>query len=379
MNDMPSSVRTVEDRKDLETFVNIPFRLYPGDSLWVPPLIRDELETFTPRKNPAYEHAETRLFLAFRDGVPVGRVAAIHSRAADRKYGTKNLRFGWFECVEDYDVARSLFDAAEGWGRELGMQTITGPQGFSDLDPQGMLIEGFDQMPTIAGYYNPPYYPRFVERYGFVKEIDYVEFKTPFPRAAGIPATMLKLAERVRARGRFRVLEFPNRRALLARGMGLFRLLDEAFEELHGSVPLTETQMRYYIGKYFSFVHKDLVKIVVDEKDEIAGFLITMPSLSRAFQHARGRLFPFGWLWILRGLRSRETLDFYLAGVKKSYRGLGVDLLMVVEIIKTGLRMGFQNAESNQELETNTKIQAQWKSFNPVLHKRRRIFRKALS
>lgn len=371
-----TTVRVVESRQDLAGFVRVPFLLYPRQSPWVPPLIRDELETFDRARNPAYENADARLFTAFQDGRAVGRIAAIHSLAAERKYGTKNLRFGWFECVEDYDVARALFESVEAWARELGMQTLTGPHGFSDLDPQGLLVEGFDQLPTIAGNYNPPYYPRFVERYGFRKEIDYVEFKTPVPHEAGIPETLLKLAERVKRRGKFRVLEFRRRRDLLDRGVELFRLLDESFEELYGSIPLTERQMRYYIGKYFPFVHRNLVKMVVNEKDEMVGFMISMPSLTRAFQKARGALFPLGWFWILQALRRHEVLDFYLAGVKKSCRGLGVDLLMVVEVTRAAVQMGFRYAESNQELETNTRIQAQWKPFNPVQHKRRRVYAK---
>jgi hypothetical protein len=275
-------------------------------------------------------------------------------------------------------VAAALFKVVEDWAKELGMETITGPHGFCDLDPQGMLVEGFDKLSTIAGYYNPAYYQKLVEGQGFQKEIDYLEFLTRVPHDTGIPEKLLRLADRIRERSKLRALKFNSKKDILRRADELFHLLDESFEEIYGSVPLTEKQMRYYIKKYITFVDKDLLKIMVNEKDEMVGFMLTMPSLSRAYQKTKGRLLPLGWWHLLRGLKENDVLDFYLAGIKKHYRGLGVDLLMVIDITQTAMKKGFKFAESNQELETNTKVHAQWKYFNPLQHKRKRIFKKKL-
>ncbi len=375
----PVRVEPVAGRRALRAFVGLPFSLYRDHPLWVPPLLRDELETFDPRRNPAYARAETRLFLAWRDGRPVGRVAAILNHAANRKWGTRNLRFGWFDSIDDPAVAGALFQAVEDWGRSRGMETLTGPHGFCDLDPQGMLIEGFDQLPTIAVYYNYPYYPRLLEGCGFEKEIDYVEFLTPVPHDGGIPERLLRIEEKLRRRSRVRILEFRHRREVLRRAPELFTLLDETFEGIYGTVPLTEGQRAYYIRKYIHFVTPQTVKMAVNARGELVGFMLAMPSLSRAFQRARGRLWPFGWWWLWRGLHDREILDFYLAGIREGYRNQGIDLRMVLAMARTALAMGFRLTESNPTLETNTRIHAQWKHFGPRLHKRRRIFRKPLA
>jgi hypothetical protein len=376
---MSIDVRTIESKKDLKRFVKFPFKIYKGSANWVPLMIMDDMEVFSPRKNPAHERADSRLFLAYRDGKPVGRIVGIISRVANEKYQTRNIRFGWFEAINDYEVAEALFKAVENWGKENGMETVTGPLGYTDLDPEGMLIEGFDELPTIASNYNHPYYQELLEKYGFEKEIDYIEFKAKIPSEDEIPAKLLRLADRIKQRGSLNVLEFKRKRHMIRRGEELFYLLDEAFDEIYGSVPLSDKQIKYYVNKYIFYVHKNLLKAITNEKDEMVGFMIAMPSLSRAFQKAKGRLFPFGWYHLLKALKTYETLDFYLAGVKKKYRGIGVDLLMVIEVAKSAHRMGFKYSESNLELETNTKIHGLWKYFNPTQHKRRRIFKKRIA
>lgn len=376
---MNIEIRQIETKKELKKFVTFPFSLYEGNDCWVPPLIMDDLETFNKKKNPAYENAETRLFMAYKDGQPVGRVAAILSHAANDKYDTKNMRFGWFDTIDDYEVSKALLDAVENWARELGMETLTGPHGFTDLDPEGMLVEGFDQLATIAVYYNHEYYNSHVEKFGFAKDVDYIEIKAIAPQEEGIPPKLLRLGERIKERSGIRIMEFKRKKDLLSRAEEIFQVLDEAFEEIYGSVPLSDRQMKYYVKKYFTFVDKDLIQVAVNDEDEIVGFMIAMPSLSRALQKAKGRLLPFGWYHIMKGLKNYEILDFYLAGVKKKYRGLGVDLMMVLEVVKAALEKGVRFSESNPELEENTKVQAQWKYFNPTQHKRRRIYKKTIS
>jgi hypothetical protein len=374
------TLSVVESRAELKRFILFPHSLYRGNAFWVPPLISDELDTLTPGRNPAFENAEARLLLARRDGRIVGRIAAILSHAANTKYGTKNLRFSWFDVIDDYDVARALLDAAAAWGREKGMVTMTGPHGFTDLDPEGLLIEGFNELATISVIYNHPYYPKLIERMGFVKEVDYVEFQALCPEGTVLPEKMVKLAEWGAKRNHWHLVRFTNIKTLRAEyGQKLFDLLDESFEELYGTVPLTQKQKDYYIRKYIPFANPRFIEIVANEAGEMVGFIIALPSLSRAFQKARGRLFPFGILHIMRGLRKFDTLDFMLAGIRKQYRGKGADLLMTLDIFRTGLATGIRFGESNPELETNSRIQNEWKIISSRQHKRRRIYRKSIA
>lgn len=379
MSDKAVEIRVVETKKQLREFVKIPFALYRKHPLWVPPLIRDELRQFDPRRNPAYETAETKLFIAYQNGQAVGRIAGILSHIANAVHHSKNLRFGWFDTIKDYEVAQALFGAVEEWGAQRGMETLTGPQGFSDLDPQGMLIDGFEFLPTVAVIYNYPYYPAFVEQYGFKKEVDFVEFLSVVPMESGIPLRLQQTGEQIRNRNLIHLVKFKNRRHVLSRVQELFHLLQETFKDVYGSVPLTPKQMAYYIQKYISFADPHLIQMVVDEHDEAIGFLIALPSLSTGFQKARGHLFPFGWYHIKKSLQSYLVLDFYLAGVKEKFRGHGVDLLMVLEVLELALQRGAHFAESNPEIETNKKVHAQWKYFNPTPHKRRRIFKKEIA
>ncbi len=376
---MPVDVRVVETKKDLKRFVKLPFMVFRDNPYWVPQLIKEDLEIFNRKKNPAYNSAETKLFLAYKNGKPVGRIAGILSHAANRKYKTKNLRFGWFDTIEDYEVADSLFNAVENWGKELGLATITGPHGFTDLDPEGMLVEGFDQLPTIAVYYNHPYYPVFTDRYGFKKEVDYLEFKAVPPNEKTMPDKLLRIGEKIKERSSIKILKFKSKKELKPVIGKVFKLIDEAFEEIYGSVPITEQQMSYYVKKFFPMVDKDLLQVAVNDKGEPVGFMLALPSLSKGFQKAKGRLFPFGWYHILKAVKGKnDVVDFYLAGIKKKYRGLGIDLLMVLETTKETMRRKIAIVESNPELENNQKIQAQWKYFNTTNHKRRRIYKKEI-
>lgn len=375
---MSVDIRIVENKRDLKTFVKLPFTIYKNDPYWVPPLISDDMATFNPDKNPAFELADAKLFVAYKDNRPVGRVAAILNHAANKKYDTRNMRFGWFESIDDYEVTAALLDAVEDWARETGMQTLTGPHGFTDLDPEGMLVEGFDQLPTLAVFYNYDYYPGFIEKYGFEKDVDYIEFKCNVPYDTGIPEKLLRLADRIRERSNLNILQLHSRKDIMKWGPSVMALIDESYDEIYGSVPLTPKLIQYYVDKYFSLIDPNLIKIVTDEENQLVGVMVTMPSFSRALQKARGRLFPFGWFHVLKGFKQREIIDFYLAGIKEKYRGKGVDLLMVVEIVKTVFEKGYKFTESNPELEHNTKIQAQWKHFNPEQHKRRRIYKKTI-
>lgn len=376
---MSIEVREITEKSDIKKFVKFGMSLYEGNPYYIPPIIHDELETFNPKKNPAYLYSDARIFLAYKDGNIAGRIVAIHNKPANEKWGTKNMRFSWFEVINDYEVAKALFDTVAAWAKELKLETITGPHGFCDFDPQGLLVEGFDQIGTIASFYNHSYYKDFCEKYGFGKDTDYVEFLSTPPYEDGIPQKMIDTAEWIKKRYNYRLLEYKSAKEYKKRGKEIFGLVNETFADLYGTVPLTDKQVEYYTGKYISFIHPELIKCCVDENDQMLGFMITMPSLSKAYQKAKGNLIPWGMLAMLKALKTYDIVDFYLAGVKKEYRNKGVDLIMVVEIVRSAMKLGFKHAESNQELENNTKVQAEWKFFNPILHKRRRIFKKAIA
>jgi GNAT superfamily N-acetyltransferase len=376
------TIRVVEarTRRQRKAFVSFPMTLYSECPCFVPPLISDELATLSPKKNPAFENAEARLFLAYRGSEVVGRITAVLSHAANAKHGTRNLRFGWFDCVNDRLVAEALFEAVEDWGRYRGMETLTGPMGFDEFDRAGMLIEGFDELPTMATYYNYPYYNNLLVQCGFVKEMDSFEYLIPDLRAAGFPPRLAALVDKLKARRSYRVLEFRTRKQFMARAKEILDLIEETYWELYDCVPMTDKQKANYAKKYFPFLRKELVKVAVNEQDEIVGFFIAMPSFSRALCKAGGHLLPFGWFHLLKALRAKNrTLDCLLAGVKKEYRGRGIDLLLAEEMFKSATALGFEEAESNPELETNLRVRAEWKWFDHTVHKRRRIYTKRIA
>ncbi len=374
---MSIQIKTVESKKDLKKFVKFPYKIFKDNKYWVPQLMLDEMEMFNKKKNPAYETADSKLFIAYKDGEPVGRIAGINSMIANKKYGTKNIRFGWFDSIDDQEVADALISSVEGWAKELGLNTMTGPHGFSDLDPEGMLYEGFDKLPTIAVYYNHPYYIKLMEKNGMEKEIDWVEFNAIIPPMDELPPKLLKIAERLKERSKIRLIKFKNRKDLIKNwAEQIFEVVDEAFEDLYGTVPLSEVQVAYYIKKYLSFVEKDLVITAVDENNKVVGFLLALPSLSEAMQKAKGRILPFGWFHLIRALKQRNVMDFYLAGIRKDHRGKGIDLMMLMEMAKVANDLGFKKVESNPELEDNTNIHGQWKYFEHEMVKRRRLFKK---
>ena len=347
---MAVEIREVTSEKELKRFVKYSFQLYKNTPQWVPPLVSDELETFNPAKNPFLKTAESRLFMAWQNNRPVGRVAAILSHSANERYQTKNIRFGWFETVDDYAVAEALWNTVRDWAREKGMETMTGPHGFSNFDHQGMLIQGFELPGTIFAIYNPAYYPQFAERYGFTKDVDYVEIMSRTPDN-GLDERYARIRERIEKRTNVRILRFKDRKEAMHRGKEIFDLLNEAYVEIYGVVPLTEEHKDYLVNKFISFVVVDLINGVVDENDQLIGFLITMPSLGPAFQKAKGRLLPFGWYHILKGLRTRKRLDFLLIGAKEEYRRKGVPIMMLADLAQRAIDMGVVESESSPMLE----------------------------
>jgi GNAT superfamily N-acetyltransferase len=370
------TVRRVSSKADIREFVDFPYRLYRDDPNWIPQLRMHELEQFDPDRNPAFDTCEAQLYLALRGGRVVGRIAAIINRLLCEKEKKQIGRFGWFECEQDPEAAARLIGAAESWLLEEGMTEVAGPLGFSDNDPTGFLVEGFDELPTIAGSYNPPWYNDAVTSMGYTKEVDYVEYRIKVPDS--LPERVEKLAGVLAARSPVKVISERSRKVLASKwGHKLFETLNQSYTELYGTTLLSERQIKFYIDTYLGQVDPRFIKLAVDG-DRLVGFVIAMPSLSRAFQKAKGRLFPFGALHILRGMKKTRVLDFYLAGILPEYQGKGVDMLLGYSMAKEGVARKMEFAESNRELETNTRVQAMWKFYDKRLHRRTRVYSRSL-
>lgn len=363
-------------KKNLLPFVKFGINLYNDNPYFVPPLVIDELATLTPDGNPAFEFCEAAAFMAYDGDKPVGRIAGIINRNVNERTGKKELRFGFVDFVDRADVVDSLFEAVEAWGRDRGMTTIVGPMGFSDMDHEGMLIDGFEEMGTMATIYNYPYYPAHMERLGFAKDADWVEFRMTVPDK--VPEKMHRIAEIVRSKYGLRTLRYKSRSKLRSDyGQALFDLINEAYDKLYGYSPLTPRQIDHYINMYLQILSLDDVSIIVDKDDKLVGCGITMASLSKALQRSRGKLFPFGWYHLLRAMRGKnDVVDLLLVAISPDYQNKGVNALLFDDLIPNYIRKGYRFAESNLELESNANVQMQWQYFTHRQHRRRRAYRK---
>lgn len=367
-----------ETRSALSRLVKWSIDLYRGNDCYVPPLISDEVNTLRAATNPAFDFCEAATFEATRDGAIVGRITAIINRTANERMGENILRFGFIDFIDDDAVVDALFRAIEDWGRQRGMTAIVGPLGFTDLDHEGMLISGFDELGTMATIYNYPYYPRQMERIGMVKETDWIEFLIDVPDE--IPPKMARIADIAEKKYNLRVVPTTSRKELKEKyGRKLFDLINLAYDGLYGYTPLTSRLIDFYIREYLGILRLDNLCVVVDADDNLVAVGITMPSLSRALQRSRGRLFPFGWYHLLRALQAHvDRVDLMLVAVHPEYQGRGVNALLFRELITAYQRLGYRYAESNLELEDNENVQRQWQYFTRRLHRRRRAWRRPI-
>lgn len=365
-------------RREIKEYIRFGNDLYKGNSCYVPPLIMDEIATLMPGKNPAYEHCRSQFFMAYRDGKPVGRIAALINDLVNEKNGTHDLRFGWVDFIDDAEVVDALFEAAYKWGRQQGCDSIVGPMGFSDLDHEGMLIDGFDEMGTMATIYNYPYYKDHMERMGYVKDADWVEYRIKIPEA--IPEKHKRIADIVARKYELRSVKYTDRNKLRDDyGKALFELINEAYDDLYGYSPLTQKQIDHYIKEYLGILRLEDISIIVDKNDELVAVGISMPSLSQALRRSGGRLFPFGWYHLLRAIRGNvDVVDLLLVAVKPEYQSKGVNALLFADLIPAYNANGYKFAESNLELEGNENVQRQWEYFERRLHRRRRAWRRPL-
>ena len=365
-------------KSEIKKYVQFGIDLYKGNDCFVPPIVFDEIDTLLPEKNPAFDFCRAQSFMAYRDGKPVGRITAIINDVVNQRTGEKTMRFGWVDFIDDNEVVDALFKAAEEWGRNQGMTTIVGPLGFTDMDHEGMLVEGYDEMGTMATIYNYPYYPTHMERMGYDKEAGWVEFRIAIPEA--VPDKYQRIADIVRKKFNLHTVKFTSRKKLKEKyGQALFDLINEAYDKLYGFSPLTQRQIDYYIGMYLSFLRLEDVSVIVDEDEKLVGLGITMPSFSRALQKSGGKLFPFGWWHILKAMRGKtDTVDLMLIAVAKEYLNKGVNALLFADLIPGYIKNGYKWAESNPELEENSSVQLQWQYFDYRQHRRRCAFKKSL-
>lgn len=365
-------------KKNLKKFTQFQIDLYDGNPYYVPPLISDDVETLSPEINPAFDFCDSAYFMAYRDGKPVGRIAGIINRQVNERHGKSTARFGFIDFVDDPEVSEALMKAVEDWAREKGMNRMIGPLGFTDLDHEGMLVEGFEELSTMATIYNFPYYESHMERLGYQKESDWIEFVMDVPDS--IPEKMEKVARIVEQRSGVKVLKFKSRKKIKEQyGRALFHLINEAYDGLYEYSRLTDRQIDYYINIYLGLLNLDLVTLLVDKDENLVGVGISMPSMSRALQKSKGKMLPFGWIHLLKGLKGKnDRVDLLLVAVKPEYQNKGVNALLFKDLIPYYQKYGFKWAESNPEMETNDKVQDQWKFFENRQHRRRRSFFKEL-
>lgn len=374
------SIKRVTNRKELEQFVQFHYDLYRGNEYAVPFLFFDEMNTLRKDKNPSFECCDAEYFMAYKDGKMVGRVAGIINRRANERWDCKQVRFGWFDFIDDTEVSEALLKAVEDWGREHGMTEIAGPLGFIDTDREGMLVEGFDELSTMYVNYNYPYYPQHMEHlHGFQKDNDYVEMKVKVPEV--VPDKFSKITEMVRKRYGLRVHKF-TRRELIDEDYGrkIFDLLNATYKDLYGFSQLSDRQIDKLVNDYIKIADLNLVTAIFDG-DKIVGFGITFPSFSRAMQKTRdGRLLPFGWWHLLKILKWHRTnlVDLLLIGVLPEYRSKGANALIFDDLIRWFQRYHFDWAITGPQMETNEGVLSQWQYLEASIYRRHRCYRKTL-
>ena len=377
---MAVEIKKVTTKAELKKFIRFNYEFYKDNPYSVPDLYDDMLNTFSPQKNAAFEFCEADYFLALRDGKIVGRVAAIINRRANDTWNKHTVRFGWIDFIDDIEVSTALIDTVKQWGRERGMTEIEGPLGFTDMDAEGMLIEGFDQLSTMATIYNYPYYPQHMERLGMEKSADWVEMKIYVPDH--IPEKHQRISQIIAHKYNLHIRKIKSKKEIRETGIAhdIFRLINDAYTPLFGYSRMTERQIDQYVKMYVPVLDLRMVSIVENEQNEIVAVGISMASLSRALQKAKGRLLPFGWFHLLKALmwKRPKVLDLLLVAVRPDYQGKGVNALLFTDLIPVYKELGFEYAESNPELEMNEKVQNQWQYFKTEQHKRRRCFKQPL-
>lgn len=372
---MSPEIREVRTKYELKEFIRLPEKIHRNHPGWVQPLYSVERNLFDPARNRALTYSDYILALAYRDGIPVGRVLGIINKRCNEHWHEKSARFGYFECPDDQETAHALLSYIENWARVRGMTRLSGPLGFYNQDPAGFLLEGFEHSPTINTNYNFAFIPGLLENESYVKEVDYVVYKIDLLKE--LPELYSGIYRRITTRGEYKLVEFTSRKQIRAYILPILELMNECFSELYGFNPLDDEEMRLLAKRFMPVLDPRFVK-AVKKDDEIIGFNVAMPNLSEGFRKARGRLFPFGVLYILRSARKSRQLDTLMGGIRKDHRGRGIDVLMVYSTVLAARKAGFIIADSHHELEENKKVRAEMERLGGEVYKRYRIYRKEL-
>ncbi|MDD8020258.1 MAG: hypothetical protein PHU81_03595 [Acidobacteriota bacterium] len=367
----------LKSKKDLRSFIYLPEKLHKNHENWVHPLYMDEWAYFNPKKNKAFSYSDTLMLLAERDNQPAGRVMGIINRRYNEVRSEATARFGYLETIEDQSVVHALLSRVEEWAREKGMTRVIGPYGFSDQDPEGFLIKGFEYRATIATYHNFPWLPAMVEKEGYTKDQDYYVYKIQVPKE--IPELYRRISERIMKKGNFELLDFKNRRATKPWVRPILSLMNETYIEsnIYGYAPLDENEMDALAKKYMPVLDPRLIKGVLKD-GQVVAFIIGIPDMTAGIKKARGRLFPFGFIHILRAQKRAEQLDLLLGAIKKEYRGMGLDALMGMAMIASAQKAGFQIIDTHHEMEANVKVRAEMERIGGEVYKIFRVYQKSL-
>lgn len=374
---MSIQIKTVSSKKEMMLFARFGNKLYEGNKYYVPSMPLDDINTFDKNKNGAYEFCNAEFYLAYKDDQLVGRVAAIVNHKANEAWKVKQVRFGWIDFIDDLEVSAALLSAVEAFGKAHGMDQIVGPLGFTDFDPEGMLVEGFDRLSTMALIYNHPYYPEHMKKHGYCKQTGWVEYRITLPTE--LPERHRKLAEAVKERYHLVVRKMTCKQIRKENyGQKLFKLINETYCGLYGYSLLSEKQIDQYVETYLGIIDAKMLTFIEDSDGELIAAGVSIPSLSKALQKSRGEMFPFGWWHLMKTMywKKPDTLDLLLIGVRPDYQNRGVNSVLMADLIDTYHKLGFKYAETNANLETNLKVQAMWDPFEKELHKRRWVFGK---
>lgn len=370
------TVKEVSCKKEFKSFITFANKMYKNVPPFCPTLNQDEAQNFNPKKNPAFAHCDVHLFLAYQEKAIVGRIATIINKKYNENHGTKKIRFTRFDCIEDFNVAKALFEKAFEVAKEAGMEEIVGPLGFCDLDREGMLIDGFEEDNLFITIYNHPYYKDYLERLGFSKDVDWVECQF-FPTDEGMKRIQ-KIAQLVENRYGYTTKQYKNKRELKKDAYQIFEILNIAYEKLYGVVPLTEAQIDMYIKQFIMLINLDFIATAYDKSGQMIGAAIVAPSFSEAVRKSKGKLFPFGFIHFLKAIKHPKILDMYLIGVRTEYQGTGVNALLMAACYRSYQKYNIHHCETGPELETNHKVLGQWETFEPRFHRRRRCFIKKI-
>lgn len=363
-------IKEVKNSRELKKFIYFPLKLYKGNKFYTPPLIGDDLKDFS-KENPSFKECEIKCFLAYKDKKLVGRICAVINPPADKKFKTKRMRFRHFDVIDDVEVTKALFKACKEYALEKGLNEIEGPNGFTDFDKEGMLIEGFEEKNIFITYYNAPYYMKHMELLGLTKQVDWFEYRVE------IPPTVDPRLERISAmilRKGYHVIHLKHYKEAYPYVQKAFKMYNEAFAPLYGTVELSPELVDYYMGSFLPLLNMDYISIVENNEHEIVGFAAVVPSLSKASSACNGKLFPFGWIHLLKALHNNDTIDMLLIAVKPELQGLGINAVLMNEVHKACVRHHIKYAETGPELENNLSVRSQWKNYNHKLVRKRRLW-----